>query len=161
GGRLISGHVAASQLSARPLRTYAWGNVGGRILNFTCDHCERTYSIPDERVRGRTVQVRCRNCQNILVLTGPPADERPPEELTRAVSIAELAKLKKQSRAAAENDWDPEETRAAPAPDPIGLWFVLIRGAQQGPLTVPELTEAIRKRDVQGKSYVWRQGLKQ
>jgi predicted Zn finger-like uncharacterized protein len=46
---------------------------------FSCDRCGRRYSVPDERVQGRTFRVTCKSCGNvILVKPGAPAREAAP-----------------------------------------------------------------------------------
>ncbi len=42
-------------------------------MNFSCDACQHRYSLPDEKVRGRTVRIRCRHCGHLTSITGPSA----------------------------------------------------------------------------------------
>ncbi|MET0403105.1 MAG: zinc-ribbon domain-containing protein, partial [Cystobacter sp.] len=39
---------------------------GTAPLNFSCNQCQRRYSIADEKVRGKTVKIRCKNCQYVI-----------------------------------------------------------------------------------------------
>jgi len=57
-------------------------------LNFSCDKCGRKYSLADERVGDKGVKIRCKHCQNLIVVKPPP--EVGAEESTRMVSLAEL-----------------------------------------------------------------------
>src|SRR5690242_19016850 len=68
------------------------------FVNFTCNKCQRRYSIADEKVRGRTVKIRCKNCRNVVSVQGPADEER-----TTMMSFAEMQQLR-------------AETGAAPAP---------------------------------------------
>ncbi|HYV46901.1 MAG TPA: AgmX/PglI C-terminal domain-containing protein [Myxococcaceae bacterium] len=57
-------------------------------MNFSCDKCGRKYSLADERVGDKGVKIRCKHCQNLIVVKPPP--EVGAEESTRMVSLAEL-----------------------------------------------------------------------
>ena len=57
-------------------------------MNFSCDHCGRKYSIADDRVGDKGVKIRCKHCQNLILVKPPP--ELGAEESTRMVSLDEL-----------------------------------------------------------------------
>lgn len=151
-------------------------------MNFSCDKCQRRYSIADEKVRGKTVKVRCKNCQNIISVEGPP---QAVEESTRVVSLADVERLRSQlleeSEAmpaaasaseplAAQGPWE-EPGRPASATEPAlesplepplpasSAWFVMVRGQQEGPLEEPALRELVSSGDVTPRSYFWQQGM--
>ncbi len=139
-------------------------------MNFTCDKCQRRYSIADEKVRGKTVKVRCKHCQNVISVEGPPAEV---EESTRVVSLADVERLRAQaaeeeaaakapaaSAPAAQTPWeDDEPTRAAPPRDARAPWYVMVKNQQQGPLDEPALRELVDSGAVNARSYFWQQGL--
>ena len=69
-------------------------------MKVVCDACQAKYQIPDERVAGRKLKIRCRKCGNAIVVRGehasgemqtissiPPAIEAPPREIEWHVSI--------------------------------------------------------------------------
>ncbi|NVJ15947.1 AgmX/PglI C-terminal domain-containing protein [Myxococcus sp. AM010] len=76
-------------------------------MNFTCDNCQKRYSIADEKVRGKTVKVRCKNCQNVITVEGPAEEEN-----TRVVSLADVERIRAQERSLAEPE--PEPRHAEP-----------------------------------------------
>ena len=39
-------------------------------MKHTCDKCQTRYEIPDARVRGRFLKVRCKICQNTMRVVG-------------------------------------------------------------------------------------------
>jgi predicted Zn finger-like uncharacterized protein len=48
-------------------------------MKFYCDHCGTKYEIADEKVRGKVVKVRCKSCEEIIVVrgkSGGDSDER-------------------------------------------------------------------------------------
>ncbi|XXF76579.1 AgmX/PglI C-terminal domain-containing protein [Myxococcaceae bacterium GXIMD 01537] len=138
-------------------------------MNFSCDKCQRRYSIADEKVRGKTVKVRCKHCQNVISVEGPPAEV---EESTRVVSLADVERLRAQAAAeeasaaavsaAAEpeqNPWEDEPTRAAPMRDARAPWFAMVKNQQQGPLDEAALRELVDSGAVNARSYFWQPGL--
>lgn len=38
---------------------------------FLCGNCQAKYQLPDERVAGRTVRMKCRKCAHLIEVTGP------------------------------------------------------------------------------------------
>src|SRR5688572_3336705 len=95
------------------------------LLNFACDKCQKRYSIADEKVRGKSVKIRCKHCQNVITVEGPSA---PVEESTRLMSAMDVDRLREGAKkngangatapAAAKNPWESESTRAVPPADP-------------------------------------------
>jgi predicted Zn finger-like uncharacterized protein len=147
-------------------------------LNFTCDNCQKRYSIADEKVRGKTVKVRCKNCQNVITVEGPSL---PLEESTRVVSLADVERIRAQERsladpapsapvaaapavarapaAALQTPWDDEPTRAVPLKPAGSPWFVMVRNKQEGPLDEGALRELVATGTVNGRSFFWQQGM--
>lgn len=103
-------------------------------MNFRCEHCGRRYRLADEKVRGRSIRVRCKHCGHITALQGP--NEAEPTDPTGAVR--------------AEQE---ELTRAMPA------WFILTREGQEGPLGADALLRGIRSGEVTLSTYLWRDGM--
>jgi predicted Zn finger-like uncharacterized protein len=135
-------------------------------LNFSCDKCQRRYSIADEKVRGKTVKVRCKNCQNVISVQGPPQEM---EESTRVVSLADVERIREQERSlaasqsvapAAEGPWGEEEpTRAAPGRPQGAQWFVMVKSKQEGPLDEAGLSALIASGAASARSFFWQQGM--
>ena len=140
---------------------------GTSLLNFSCNKCQRRYSIADDKVRGKTVKVRCKNCQNVISVEGPPAEL---EESTRVVSLADVERLREQDRSLAEEEaavqaapavggWEDEPTRAVPAAEAAASWFVMIKSKQEGPLDESSLRALVAEGTVTARSYFWQQGM--
>ncbi|ATB27930.1 GYF domain-containing protein [Melittangium boletus] len=136
-------------------------------MNFSCNKCQRRYSIADDKVRGKTVKVRCKNCQNVISVEGPPAEL---EESTRVVSLADVERLREQDRSLAEEEaavqaapaaggWEDEPTRAMPAGEAAASWFVMIKSKQEGPLDEGALRALVAEGTVTPRSYFWQQGM--
>nr|WP_171437189.1 GYF domain-containing protein [Corallococcus exercitus] len=155
-------------------------------MNFTCDNCQKRYSIADEKVRGKTVKVRCKNCQNVITVEGPAE-----EESTRVVSLADVERIRAQERSLAggggaaaapapapvaaaaapaplarppasapQTPWDDEPTRTAPPRQTAGApWFVMVRNKQEGPLDETAVAEWMAAGTISARSFFWRQGM--
>ncbi|MCC6806456.1 MAG: zinc-ribbon domain-containing protein [Deltaproteobacteria bacterium] len=41
-------------------------------MRFTCQSCNAKYAIPDERVEGKVVRLKCQKCGGEIVVRGPP-----------------------------------------------------------------------------------------
>lgn len=126
-------------------------------MNFTCDKCQRRYTIADDKVRGKTVKIRCKHCQNVISVTGP---EVPAEDRTRVVSSTEYESVRAlaASPAPAKVDpWKNEPTRAAP----LGSdeWFAMVKGQQIGPLVGSALFEKIINNEISPRTYLWKDGM--
>lgn len=141
-------------------------------MNFSCNKCQRRYSITDDKVRGKTVKVRCKNCQNVISVEGPPAEA---EESTRVVSLADVERLREQDRSLAEEataavtqpapvvaantSWEDEPTRTMPLRDTRSPWFVMVKSQQEGPLDEGALGELVASGAITARSYFWQQGM--
>jgi predicted Zn finger-like uncharacterized protein len=59
-------------------------------MKFVCDRCQTKYSIPDERVRGKVLKVKCKTCANLITVRE-----------ARSPSVAGMASLSAGGSAAA------------------------------------------------------------
>ncbi|MFZ1200136.1 MAG: cache domain-containing protein, partial [Desulfobacterales bacterium] len=42
------------------------------MMQITCDECEKIYRVDESRMRGDRARLKCRACDNIIVVTRPP-----------------------------------------------------------------------------------------
>jgi predicted Zn finger-like uncharacterized protein len=79
-------------------------------VKFLCDRCKTRYSIGDDRVRGKILKIRCKNCANVItVREGMMADpDAPPIAL-------EQPRLKKPTTGAPESLNELEARAREPA----------------------------------------------
>ena len=90
-----------------------------------CDRCKTRYSIGDDRVRGKILKIRCKNCANVItVREGMTADE--PDRRLRPTTAAPMA------------------AAAAPAGSALGSAFVAQMTAPQKPPTIASSSSARR-----------------
>lgn len=110
----------------------------------TCEKCQRRYSVADDLLRRKTVKLRCKNCQHIIIAP-PPSDISPRSGDGPALGNA-------------QGPWDATGglTGSAKATTP---WFAMIKGKQAGPLQLPDLQNLIHAGDLTARTHVWRQGM--
>jgi predicted Zn finger-like uncharacterized protein len=117
-------------------------------VNFICDNCQHRYNIADEKVRAKTVKVRCRHCQHLITVVGPA--EEAVEERTTMMSIEQVERLRKEGSSSQP---------AAPAAEAGPEWLAMIKGKQSGPFDLRGVAELVRVGEANGRTYFWRQGM--
>ena len=89
-------------------------------MKFVCDRCKTRYSIGDDRVRGKILKIRCKNCANVITVregmgdleaSVPPAPGAPG-------AMDHAARAKKSTTIAPEALLD-ERREAALRPEPL------------------------------------------
>ena len=53
-------------------------------MKFYCDQCHAQYFIADEKIGSKGVKVRCKRCDNVIIIRPPAADEKPADEAPAA-----------------------------------------------------------------------------
>ena len=106
-------------------------------MKIVCDACSAKYSIADDKVRGKSVKIKCKKCNNVIFVKG--------EEVAAPAGAEEAH----DTRVFGYND--------APAgEEPV--WHVVIDSEQVGPITASDLKQRIADGQVDADSYVWREG---
>ncbi len=108
-------------------------------MNFICDNCQHRYNIADEKIRGKTVKVRCRHCQHLVTLVGPA--EEAVEERTTMMSIEQVERLRQEGA-----DAGPE-------------WLAMLKGQQSGPFDLRGVAELVQVGEVTARTYFWKKGM--
>ena len=150
-------------------------------MKFTCDSCGAQYMISDDKVGPNGVKVRCKKCQNVVLVrraAEPPAPA-PPAPAPEGGLDAELGQAFDSMLGG------PPAPAAAPAPDlqstqlmgeedaakiaaarstasPAAAasdWYVAIGEAQVGPLPLPEVKRKWETGEVGPDSLVWKPGM--
>jgi predicted Zn finger-like uncharacterized protein len=120
-------------------------------VKFLCDLCKAKYQIPDERVAGKTVRMKCRKCEHMIEVRAAVTET--------SIDPSKAAREAAESALAAKA---PAKTapRIAPAPRrPVEEWYASIDGATQGPLGMAELRRKAAAGALTEETLVWRDGL--
>lgn len=108
-------------------------------MKIACDACATKYSIADDKVAGKVFKIRCKKCGNVIVVRGGDG------------AIAEPPAV------------DPAETRTQDAEHgggeaPDAGWYVVVDGAQVGPLAIADVQERLAAGAIDRDTYAWREG---
>ena len=105
-------------------------------MRFVCDRCGMKYSIPDERVRGKVLKVRCKGCSNIITVRGAPV----------AATVAPAPASVPAPRATFE-------------PMPNAEWYLGVNDQQLGPFSTDEVDGKLRRGELPLDTFIWTEGL--
>lgn len=127
--------------------------VGTRV-KFLCDRCKTRYSIGDDRVRGKILKIRCKNCANVITVREgmSDVDASDPEGLrkrgtTQAVPISTTG----------TGESAPIGS-AAPPPALEQEWYVSIDGHQEGPFSLPDAQKWVGSKAFDAELHCWSEG---
>ncbi|MBK9031921.1 MAG: zinc-ribbon domain-containing protein [Myxococcales bacterium] len=122
-------------------------------MKIVCDACSAKYSIADEKVQGKVFKIRCKKCSNIIVVRGTGgADEA---AAPAAAAPAPGSFDQKETRV---YDYGGYEGGAPPPGADEGVWHIVVDQEQVGPLTVAEVQTRFAAGEIDGESYIWREG---
>jgi predicted Zn finger-like uncharacterized protein len=125
-------------------------------MKFLCDRCKTRYSIGDDRVRGKILKIRCKNCANVITVregmdagdegsrAGRPTTAAPPITDTRPANGALNAAFSAQL--------------AKPPPALEEEWYVSIDGEQQGPYSLVEAQRWVASKAFDADLHCWSEG---
>lgn len=134
-------------------------------MNVTCNKCGKRYVIADEKIAGKaSVKIRCKQCQNLIQLTGGTASSASSAAMPAAAALVTSASpsavsMSGEAGAAQRSPWEDEATRAMPAPDLTTQWFAMIQGKQEGPLDLRGLGMKVNGGEITLRTYLWKPGM--
>ncbi|NMB73529.1 MAG: AgmX/PglI C-terminal domain-containing protein [Myxococcales bacterium] len=142
-------------------------------MKFSCKKCRAQYSIADEKVRGKVIKVRCKRCQQLIIVREP--DDRPVTaepaaddggmlqdaslelEFEHAFRDLYRSGLEKSAAASAAPAAPPMPPLASP--DLESVWFYGLDGSEEGPFTLVEMEEHLRQGRLTPDHFAWRDGM--
>ena len=125
-------------------------------MKFLCDRCKTRYSIGDDRVRGKILKIRCKNCANVITVregmdagdegsrVGRPTTAAPPIADTKPANGALNAAFSAQL--------------AKPPPALEEEWYVSIDGDQSGPFSLVEAQRWVGSKPFDADLHCWSEG---
>lgn len=129
-------------------------------MRFACEQCQTKYSIPDDRVRGKILKIRCKNCGCLISVS---------EGGVRTARTAEPSGGQSMSGLAADAPSEGgDSTMIGGMADFFGKgfpsadaddWHLSIDGNQNGPMPLADLTQRILEQaGSSAELYIWRDG---
>ena len=126
-------------------------------MKFLCDRCKTRYAIADDRVRGKILKIRCKNCSAVITVR-----EGMDEGAAGEASRAEPAPARPGTATTAPPPPMSTTPSAPPPPPPPAAldeeWYVSKDGDQEGPFTLTEAQAWIAARTGDEDLHCWNEG---
>jgi predicted Zn finger-like uncharacterized protein len=128
-------------------------------VKFLCDRCKTRYSIGDERVRGKILKIRCKNCANVITVREGMTDveastDSGPARRGRSTTGAPAAST--AGSAALGAAFAKQMTKPPPALEEE--WYVSIDGDQAGPFSLSEAQRWVASKPFEAELHCWSEG---
>ncbi|MBP9207741.1 MAG: zinc-ribbon domain-containing protein [Kofleriaceae bacterium] len=129
-------------------------------MKFACDRCKTRYSIADERVRGKILKIRCKNCANVITVREGGEAELAAAEPAPATAPSGGARGggAPLQAAFASAMAGPGGGGGAPPAALEEEWYVSLDGTQHGPLSLAQAQAWIRARPSDADLHCWCEG---
>jgi len=130
-------------------------------VKFLCDRCNTRYSIGDERVRGKILKVRCKNCANVITVRegmAGPDEAHLPERRNRPTTAAPPTMVPSSGAAGALASAFAAQMTAPPPPVLEAEWYVSIDGEQHGPYSLADAQRWVGDKPASAELYCWSEG---
>ncbi|HWM87497.1 MAG TPA: AgmX/PglI C-terminal domain-containing protein [Kofleriaceae bacterium] len=147
-------------------------------MKFHCDRCKTRYSIADDRVRGKILKIRCKNCSSVITVKegGSVSNPRMPRQVTGDGISSSAAGGSRQARrrpttssgSALQGAFEQalrepqghasaDSTSSAPAVLEAE-WYVSQDGEQFGPFVLQKAQDWVSTRPPDDELYCWSEG---
>ena len=112
-------------------------------MKFYCDACNTKYAISDDKVQGKVLKVRCKNCGNIITVREAvaPISAQPRLQTDPAISAPSHIPT------------------AEPLTVPTTNWYYALNGQTFGPFTLDGLRRKYATAEIGDATYVWHERL--
>ena len=132
-------------------------------MKFLCDRCKTRYSIGDDRVRGKILKIRCKNCANVITVREgmPDADSAEANGGPRRATKSTTQAPPPQVDAPANNGALGAAFASAMTKPPPALeeeWYVSIDGDQAGPFSLAEAQRWVANKPYDAELHCWSEG---
>ena len=135
-------------------------------MKFLCDQCKAKYQIPDEKIAGRNLRMKCRKCSHEIIIRGPKSPESISPRGSRRRGGSGAASRPAPPRSSAPRSALGADFRRggalaqAPVPKAAAVeWYVAINDVPVGPIKREEVARKIGMGAVTAASLCWREGL--
>ena len=122
-------------------------------MKFKCEKCGTRYNIADERVRNKILKIRCKVCENIIVVRDPESGRGAADSSTGSIGGSLGGGLAGGLAATASGDLS--------APPGLGdvEWYSARDGSQRGPMPFERLRDLIRGGEILATDHLWNETL--
>src|SRR3970040_1363390 len=131
-------------------------------MKFQCDRCKTRYSIADDRVRGKILKIRCKNCSAVITVREGIADA--PAVHGRAAAAAASPLQGDSQRAMSRPSTEAPAVRSISPSDsfraPVHIaeeWYLSVDGDQFGPVGLDAAKEWVLSRSPDEELFCWQE----
>ena len=123
-------------------------------MKFLCDRCKTRYSIGDDRVRGKILKIRCKNCANVITVREgmPDVDAVDPAAAGRPRTATQANPVVMSTTSATSSASMPA------APKLEEEWYVSIDGVQSGPFSLQTAQQWVANKPIEADLHCWCEG---
>jgi predicted Zn finger-like uncharacterized protein len=126
-------------------------------VKFLCDRCKTRYSIGDDRVRGKILKIRCKNCANVItVREGMTAEDLAEPNRGRPTTGAPIPSASAPAGSALASAFAQQAAKPPPALEEE--WYVSIDGEQSGPFSLADAQRWISAKLFDADVHCWSEG---
>jgi predicted Zn finger-like uncharacterized protein len=108
-------------------------------MDVTCPACSAHYLVNDEKVRGKTARMRCRSCETVWLVAGPPGDRPGPSSEERRAAVVRRGAERERRDLFASRPLDTGSVRQTLRPPPGAGGFAAARNENSVLFTVDSL----------------------
>lgn len=131
-------------------------------MRFACEQCQTKYSIPDERVRGKILKIRCKNCSCLISVSESGVRAARPAESFPNPGLAGLADPGTEggdsTMIGIEGNFLARPA-TLPSPSDEDEWHLSIDGSQNGPMQLRDLAQhVLEQAGSSAELFVWKDG---
>ncbi len=129
-------------------------------MKFLCDRCKTRYSIGDDRVRGKILKIRCKNCANVITVREGMAEAEDGavalDRRARPTTAAPMVTASAPTGSALASAFVTQLTKPPPALEEE--WYVSIDGDQSGPFSLADAQRWIAAKSIEVDLHCWSEG---
>jgi predicted Zn finger-like uncharacterized protein len=124
-------------------------------MKIKCDSCGAKYQIADEKVKHRIFKIRCKRCENVIVVHAEQGEEDP----TVAVSAMNEQALEEDLEATKQVHQETNRAELLQSDKDDAVWHVVVNREQVGPVTPQDVAGYLGRGEITGDAFVWRDGI--
>ncbi len=131
-------------------------------MKFLCDRCKTRYSIGDDRVRGKILKIRCKNCANVITVREGMTDveaaaDPAPRRNSRPTTMAPPPATPPSGNGALGAAFASALTTKPPAALEEE-WYLSDDGEQEGPFSLTEAQAWVGAKGIDADLHCWSEG---
>lgn len=127
-------------------------------MKVVCPACNARYRLPDDRVRGKVLKIRCKSCGHIFQVRDPNTKATDSASI-RGRSTRATGAFGAVDDSRKTDSTSPQSVETSPGSfSSERIWYYSINGESYGPYRESELFARFQNGRIGSESYVWTEG---